>query len=433
MARKADFGKASDLPLLGFPEGVHNVPLETNLPDGAARELKNVDVVGPEGKIRRRRGYDRKVTTTYGRSMFSYAGKLFFADRDQLSVVQPPDFDPVAITSVHPSEPVCFEVINDQIYFTDGLNAGIIRPDLTVLPWAPEQPTSQPALSALPAGALPVGRYQVAVTFLRGREESGTGRAVTVDLPTVGSIQLSNIPQPQRADTTAVRLYVTNTSGEVLYRHRELPVGTTGAVISDLPQGAQLTTQFLEPMPAGSLVRMYRGRLYTAYSNMLFFSEPLHFGLHRPTHNYIVTPAPIDMIRPVDGGIYVGTAEKVNFYTGENPSRFTTSVTHAKGVVRGTDLLLPAFELGVEAQTAGDVAVWWSKAGYMVVGLANGQTLPIRHKDLALPEFSRGAIIHRTENGARQLLSVLSGAKRGNSLAAADTASITVYRNGIEI
>jgi hypothetical protein len=69
----------------------------------------------------------------------------------------------------------------------------------------------------------------------------------------------------------------------------------------------------------------------------------------------------------------------------------------------------------------------------MVVGFPDGQISILREAELALPEYSRGAILARRQDGAKQLVSVLSEPKRDNALAVADTVSATVYRNGIEL
>lgn len=72
----------------------------------------------------------------------------------------------------------------------------------------------------------------------------------------------------------------------------------------------------LAPMPFGSIVRHYKGRLLTVQGNTLFFSEPYSEHLYRPDRNWIVTAEPISLVVPMDTGVWL-CAEKTYWLAGD--------------------------------------------------------------------------------------------------------------------
>lgn len=439
---------AQEVRFPGFPDGVNNVDREhemrtprgadgseSDVPPTAARALKNVDIMA-RGRVKRRRGYAQVVATTESRGLTSYNGDLYFADGGVFYRCLLPDETVEAVHDVAPGSEISSEEINGVLYVTDGgTNAFRVHADGSTTEWSVEQPSGQPSLAAVALGTLPAGEYQVAVTFLRGREESGTTRAARVTLSEEGSIQLSNIPQPTSPETTGIRVYLSRTSSERLYQQRDLGVGTTDALFSLLPTGKQLDTQFLEPMPRGHIVRQFKGRMLTAIGSTLVFSEALRFGLTNLSHNFIQFHGPITMVRPVEGGVFVAAGveskRRTVFLQGTDPNEFTMRTVYTHGAVPGTDLAISSTLLADDRVAAGETAVWWATNGVMVVGTPSGEVLPLREGELALPEFSRGAMLVRSQDGVRQLVSTLSNPQAENPLAVTDSISIEVHKNGI--
>lgn len=420
-----------DLKLGNFSDGVNNVSSEHSLSETTARVLRNVDVLA-DGKVKRRRGYQRVMSTTGAHSGFSHNGYIYYADGPSL-FAWTPEFGAEAITQIVPEAPVVYEDINGFLYVTEGRHRYIIDGVNAVKNWAVETPSGMPNLDTNTYGTLPVGSYQVTVTFLRGQEESGAGMAQTIDLNQQGSIEVSNLPQPYDPDVTRIRVYVTNTSGETLYSSATLPVGTMGVHIMALPSGKKLETQFYEPLPAGHEVCLHKGRLFCARDNVLYFSKPLQYGLYDATEDYLQLASRIDLLKPVENGVFVAAGKRTYFLRGDSPDDFELRIVHAHGAVPGTGLVIPASTFDFDGLKAGNVAVWWATNGTMVVGFPDGQISILREAELALPEYSRGAILARRQDGAKQLVSVLSEPRRDNALAVADTVSATVYRNGIEL
>ena len=418
----------------GWTDGVNNVEREDRVPPAALRSAVNVDI-DRTGGLRRRRGYTRRVSLSDARSGVSHLGFLYLADQADFLRVDPSDFSTEIVAELPPQATPRYAPLNENLYVTfEGGEPFRITPSGDAEPWAPEHPWGQPALQAASMGSLPPGEYQVAVTFLRGREESGTGKAATVTLTAEGSIVLTDIPVSARQDTTGVRVYVTTPSGTVLYFYGDYPVGTSTIYLTRLPEGKQLETQFMEPLPAGHIVTAYRGRLYSAVGNRVYYSRALRYGLCNPAQDFFDFSERVDMVRPVENGVFVGAGKRVVFLAGTNPDDMQQTIAHHSGAVEGTDTEVPAGMFSFENLSTGFIAAWWSKVGVMVLGFPNGQVQPVRQGELALPEFARGATMLREEDGVQQLVSVLSQPKTPQSaLAARDEAVVTVHRRGIEI
>lgn len=424
-----------DLKLGGFSEGANNVFREDSLRPSQLRSAVNVDVL-PEGKIRRRLGYSLLVPMSDARSAYVHQGYVYVADEGALKRVDLSDLSVESLAPIPASAALSYAVLNEYLYISSGdpQQSYRINSAGALEFWAPEFPEGQPTLSVVPLGALPAGDYQVAVAFLRGAEESGTGRAAGITLTETGAIQLTSLPKPERNDTTHIRVYASTANGTVLYSYGDFPAAAPAISISNTPSGKQLETQFLEPLPAGHIIRNYRGRLYSAVSNILFYSQALRYSQTNRSQDFIAFPERVTMVRPVENGLFVGTRTKALFLSGNTPGELQQTIVHHAGVVEGTDTVVPVGVFGFESLTTGTVAVWWSTSGTMVIGLPNGQVQIVREGELSLPEFTRGATMLREENGVQQLLSVLQQPKSEiSALAAKDEAVVTVHRRGIEI
>jgi hypothetical protein len=417
----------------GFPDGVNNVFREDSVPSSQLRKAVNVDLL-PDGKVRRRSGYLRRLELADGRSAASHLGKIYLADGPSLKRVDPSDFSEEVIGAVPANSYLSYASLNEFLYVAAGTTGYRIAPDGQVGYWSPEQPDGQPDVSSQSIGGLPGGEYQVAIVYSRSGEESGSARAQNITIPENGSIQISNIPQPERADTTAIRVYATHTNGEILYWARDLEPGTGATTLSALPSGKQLETQFMEPVPTGHIVRGFNGHLLSARDNVLYYSQALRFGLCNVTQDYFEFESRITMVRPVQSGIFVATERRTHFLSGSAPAEFVRATVQPNGAVEGTDINVPAGIFPFENLQTGEVAVWWSLSGNMVIGFPNGQVQILRDGELSLPEYARGTTMLRESNGVRQIVSTLQNPQTSEgAVAASDEAVVTVHRNGIEI
>jgi len=418
----------------GFPGGVNNVFREDSLPDEQLRKAVNVDLL-PGGKLRRRSGYTRRLDLSDARSGAYFLGSLYLANQGDFIRVDLNDYSTDVIANVSPVAYLSYAEQAGNLFVSDGVSQAFrVTSAGDVVSWSSEQPSGQPSLASDSPGGLPEGMYQVAITYLRGSEESGTTQAAEVTLSSPGKIEVTDIPAPADPSITHVRVYVSHTNGEVLYAHSKLAPGVSSFSISSLPAGKALETQFLDPLPAGHIVAAYKGRIFTAVGHDLWYSEPFRYGLCRVSQNFISFDSRVNMVRPVESGIYIGTEKRTIFLSGPSPMEFRVLGVHYAGVIEGTDTSVPSSVFAFDSLNTGNVAVWWSKSGSFIVGLASGQVIPLRDGELAVPDFVRGNTMLREKDGVRSIVSVLQQPMSDHSaLVSHDQVTAEVHRNGITI
>lgn len=425
-----------DKPLidLRFPKGKNNVSHETDLPENSARELLNVDITN-SGEPSRRKGYT-SVYDSGGETVHSLftAGQLTVFMQGQALKQLHPDFTATNIrTGLDPDNPISYAEINKLIYYSNGDNSGIIDSDGAHADWGVDAPLGQPLLMQI-AGSLDEGEYQVAVTYLNPfGEESGSILAMPITVPAGGGIQLMNIPQ---STASSVNVYVSTAGGDQLYWQANIPMGETTYSFTSLKQGRKLETQFLERMPAGHIVRYGHGRLWVARGNLLIFSPALRYGLYDPRFTYFQFPADIDIVQPVEDGVYV-TADKTYFLAGTNPAEMKQDVVYPYPGVRGTGMEVPHTKFIAENDLISDsakedVAFWYSTKG-AVLGYPNGNVHPITEDRVAISEYGKGASLLREEDGIRQLVTSLTDKGDQTGFGVTDYATAEVRRNGVLI
>lgn len=345
-----------------------------------------------------------------------------------------------AVAMVHPSRRMRFTESAGQVFGSNGAAQFVLDAD-GIRPWGVEAPAGQPTLTATAAGGLRAGRYQVAVTFIDARgEESGTGKAVVVEIADGGGIAVSAIPQPASASVATIRLYASPTDGEMLYQVMDLPAGAAVASIGAAElaqQGRPIWTQFCERVPPSRLLMAYRGRIWfvpdDSDGTRLYCSLPLQPGLYRPDQGYLPMPGPVADMVPMLDGFFVGTDRQTLWVAGDEPATMTRRTLDAHGMVPGTATRIRGAVFGADASQVMS-AVWWSTNGELIRGDASGVMSPVTRGRYALPGHSGGAVLHREVDGISQIVSALAGPKASASgFGARDRAVAEVVRNGITI
>jgi hypothetical protein len=238
--------------------------------------------------------------------------------------------------------------------------------------------------ASLGVGGLTAGRYAIAVTFLRGNEESGASPISFIELSEGDGLNIT-LPQPVATDITAIRVYRTQANSDVLYRCTDAPV-TTSITIGSGPLGRQCDTLNMRQLPGGQIVRYWRGRVLVARGRNLLFSEPMRYGIWTPTENFVQFPHTIRVMEPVEGGVFVGTQDGVVFLSGETPEAWTQRRTGGKPPVDGTGIRISASQLGGERDYGGAyVAMWLAQNGF-VIGTTDGSLVEPQSKRISLPD-----------------------------------------------
>ena len=302
--------------------GLHNTGSPLRLPSGALTVADNINITDT-GAIERRSGYERATTMALSGAFATEDGsRLYVVDAGVLQAVHA-DHTSTTLMSGLGTGPVQWAQFNDRVLFCTNQASGIINPDHEVLPWAWPMP-EMPTLSA-GTGALDAGQYAVSLTHvLDDGRETGASPAVHIDLPAGSALQVSGIVQ---RPGMRVRVYVCPANGAVFQRAGDV----TGAAFtwdaSANSLGAELATDFMEPLPGADVLAVWRGRVCAALhmpqqdQSVVFSSEPLAPHLFKVAANFFMVPGTVTMLAPHDSGLIVGTDKAIHAYNGDQIAR----------------------------------------------------------------------------------------------------------------
>ncbi len=407
----------------GWPEGENNLLSAHELTDVQLRRSVNYDI-SDTGDLTRRQGR----TSVYNGSiqpgtLFSNGKYVLFVESGNLFELE--NFlgvwTRVLVRLGVGSNRMTYLDVNGDIYWSNGVHTGIFGANREDWDWGLHAPVEQPNLvSGANGGTLVGGDYQVAITFVNERsEESGTPLAKLVTVPdgTTGSIELRDIPTSIEA--TTLRVYVSNPDGEGLFRAADIFSGTPTYRITNVSNAIdiRLQTQFGVKPPAGDVLEYHNGRIYIADGKVVWFTDPLRYGLVKPHRNFLQFPSEVTVMKAVADGIYI-CADKTYWVSDIDTTNFQQREVLPYGAVRGTGIDIPK----------SDNVAWFSTHGIVVAGL-EAQLSNIQEEKSAVSEFTIGAMYYRESKGLRQIIATLGGGTQSAYLAA-DYAALETARRG---
>ncbi len=309
-------------------KGLNNVSDPLRLGLGWLARADNVDI-DDTGAISDRDGFDLflagSLTGAFSTSDFS---RLYIVDAGSLKRVGGPTLA-TGITSA----PMHWCEVSKDVYYTNGVNSGILRQDDIVDEWSWPVPT-EPVLAAL-SGSLPAGQYQVVCTYLLpdGRETGASPPAV-IDLAADSALQMSSIPQVAGMRT---RVYIAPANSTVFHFALETSLLAWTWNASPDTLGEELVTATLFPLPVNAThPTLWQGSLYvmeyfpSSDITVVWYSEPLGFHLFDLRTKFIVVKGRGTMLAAHDAALMIGTDERVYSWNGES---LTTEADY--GVIAG--------------------------------------------------------------------------------------------------
>ena len=125
-------------------------------------------------------------------------------------------------------------------------------------------------------------------------------------------------------------------------------------------------------LSGGRDLAYFRGRLVVLRTHTLRWSEPLEYGAHSASQNFLRLPETATWIAALDTGIFVGGKNNTYFLSGTDPDEWTISIVGKKSapycrLVVGTRHMMPDL-----VGTAEEVAVWFTDVGF-AVGTPDGR------------------------------------------------------------
>jgi len=332
----------------------------------------NVDL-DKSGYLARRAGYTRQWSGAAHSLWSDPTGTLcFFVTNGQLTQLNA-DYTTRGLATVA-NLPMSFMRVNDRVYFSNGLNTGVIE-NGAVRSWGLPVPSLPNIVTTV--GQMPAGTYLFTCTYMRGDgQESGAPLAGSFTVPD-GSGVIFTLTAPTDPAVAFTQIYLSTPNGEVMYWVGMLPAGTTSFTYTDStgPMDLPLNTQFLGPAPAGQLVAYYRGMTFVAAGDTLYPSEPFAHELF-DLRKYISLDGRITMIAPLtdremyetgkNSGLFIGTDRSCGVLVGSGPGEFQYVPKANYGAVEGALTFVDGSVFGDDSQGMRELPMWLTTQGICV-------------------------------------------------------------------
>ena len=389
--------------------------------DGSfARSAPNV-VVSESGSLKRRAGYTKQFAGTDCHSLWvSHTDVGFYVDGTTLYRVRAGGADlvrEVIASDLARGRTLTYAEMGTDVVFSDGITNRCVGDEGIRVFGVPELAV-QPMASAGIGGALTAGVYQI--TFAYGNDQfelSGCTPAQLVDVSDNGKITVAGLPASWPVGVAVLVIYVSQPGGSTMFSEVQQLAPATTATISQLSgSGMQATTYLQRALPAGSILRFYASRMYAAAGPVLWYSNVYSPALCSPAKNYVQFVAPITVMEPCDGGMYV-VADATYWLAGDITSTELKTVAPYTGVL-GSGMRLP-HEQG---------SVWMTPRG-IAKGSPTGEVELLQDENVAVSRAAAGATLVQEQDGQRFVASSLFGAE-GASAAARSYMDAEVIRKG---
>ena len=374
--------------------GINNKARSESMPEGYVRSATNVDFDN-SGNAYDRDGYTLDYSGTDIHSLWHWdvnQSERYFIEGSDLKHRDSNGTISTIKTGVGNGE-VSFTHIANRVLFSNDTHAGSIIHG-NYQDWGVTRPSRQPDASESTGAGMFGGEYQVAATWLRNGEESGTVLANEITITDGAGIRLSNFPVPP-SDITHVAVYVSSVNSKDLYLFGEYPANVDEVYIDKHISDIPLTTQFGNKPLNFEIIEGHYGRIYGSISRHLYYSNAQNFGLFNP-RNHWAMPDVITGIISVPGALYVGTKENVyrlsNIDLDGVPTR---TVVKDYGMVK---MLNTAYD------TNNEVGYFLGAKGYCVA-TSEGIT-EITEQNVAMDKYGQVSITIRDKDGFKRLIGV---------------------------
>ena len=391
----------ANIPLGPWKVGIDHLSPKASAPDGAARDAVNVDF-DRDGGAARRSGYSLKDAAANAHSLWTSpaTGRSFCVYGSTLyTVTYEGSWVKTAVGTLPSIEPISYDDLGEDVVCGNRHGLFRVKSDLTMQSLGLARPDA-PTVSATAYGGLYQGRYAVAVARLRDYEEGPLSPSAFIDVPAGGGLLVTT---PAHDDS--IRLYRTQTNGDHLFACGVAPAASQHLIgIGEV--GWVTENQHLDQMPGGEIVRHWRGLVLVARGSIIYWSEPMAYGITDPRHNFVQFANKVTLMQPVDGGIFVGTREGVIFLSGSTPKEWSIKKTDGLPAVEGTGVTALASLFGVDAGD-GKVALWLAANGF-VIGTPDGRLIEAQAKRIRLPESQVAAGVGAAVVHDRQIIASIN-------------------------
>lgn len=313
--------------------GLNNVTDPMRQPLGSMGLADNVHITDT-GAMDRREGYSLRLACDPAGRAFGTADRrrAYIANGLQICAFDGDGLTPIATLATR--APIYWAELNDDVFWTNGVDAGIIRAAHSVLPWrlpVPPVPNLAPT-----GGELPAGLYRVRVaTQLEDGRTGPSSETVELALDGTAGLAITGI-EP------GARVYIAPANSTV-FGLAGIAAGST-MIWNGSPDelGREEHGPFLSPLPQGvEVIAAWRGRLCAAQylqgidQTAVWLSQPFGPALFDLARDFVLVKGRVHMLLPQDAGLVIGTDTAVHAYDG---TRLANLDTHGVKPGRGWDL-----------------------------------------------------------------------------------------------
>jgi len=369
--------------------GINNVQPDHRLVPtdaGSALTVATDLDVGLSGELKRRTGYAETLATCHKNLHQADGFLLATVDGGDLTKLDSVGGSRVTLYPSLGSARVWYCNLPDgRTTFSNGSICGITN-GVTATGWGVPVPASIGALTDA-VGLLDPGDYQYMLTYVRTSDKLEGGPLYSNPLPVAsGGIVLTALPTLAGYSTN---VYITAANGDDGF----YAGNTTGSTFSYTGKNDALAmpcrTRHLQPAPAGTVTAFWRGRVLVAKDNVLYASRTNQWEVFDFRRDFKQFSAPITLIQPVDGGVFVGTSDELAFLAGAEFDKLTY-----RRVVDGSTVL--GSGVGVRGEFIG-------QSGSAMICIANG---------VIVAGFSDGGVVRMTEGRYKTTVTEVSATFR---------------------
>lgn len=412
--------------LTGF-KGINNVGSPDNTPELFLKKAINVNI-DKTGNISKRKGYTKVLDGVITSLWASENGLGCYGTLNSDLVQINEDYSITILQEDIGSNQISFEEIDGIIYYSSINTNGIIF-DRSRRDWGTERNWLSPHLSST-TGSLDAGIYQVNFTWIYadGRE-SGCSRSSVISVPANSGVLVEVPPAP--AGVLYARIYTSTSNGSTLYYHG-MSSPSSSYLIDDV-YGVVDPLRFfnIDKAPLGHIIKYYRGRVYIASGNILWYSEPFQYEQFRLDSNYFEFPEEIREVMPVEDGIWIGS-DRLYYLSGEEPDKFKRTVKEHIKIVAGTSTRISGSYIHMDNTPIGYKWLVTSNIGIWVL-FNQGLCINLTAENVALDQADKGASLFLQDSGMNMYMSILKTNSNPNNSIMGDLVETTIVRNGVII
>ncbi len=386
-------------------KGLVNRRSAERLEPGDLVEAVNV-VIDDGGQVRRRHGYKRLLSGAGIHSIGGSPSCILYRHGTGLY-----RFDLASGTwellrnDIATLQRMWYLPLLDRVYYSDGAVTGCVQNGID-RSWGLLPPTG--VFVGATSGNLKAGRYHVCLTYQAwDGQVSGACHPQHIDVADVGGVVVT-YPSSSDPRVGGINIWMTTPNGSTLF-HVVTVRNVAGTFVyrgSATEFYRSLSTANCYPSPPGQLLEFYRGRVYIASGNVVYYSLPNSYELFRIGSDYLPFDSDVTMLAAVQDGLYVATASTVYFLHGSEPPMNILTTLNG-GAVYGTQTIGEASRV-FDGQMQGRCVIWRGGEG-ICVGFASGIIRNVTHTRYAFVAADVGSGIAMQQDGVYQYVVTVHG------------------------